>query len=55
MFMSYIPQSYRDKMEFENPKIMKEAIIQAKLCYTQFKQCVELSKSWQNKKIEKLE
>ena len=49
-FMSYIPQNYRDKMEFENPKTMEEAIRQEKLCYTQFKKQEELSKSWKTKK-----
>jgi hypothetical protein len=37
-FMSCLPQAYKDKIEFLNPKTMDEVIRHAKLCYTQFKQ-----------------
>ena len=53
--MNYLPQNYRDKLEFENPKTMEEVIMQEKLCYAQFKQRADLNKTWQNKKKEKLE
>jgi hypothetical protein len=37
-FMICLPKSYRDKIEFLNPKIMDEIIRHPKLCYTQFKE-----------------
>lgn len=45
IIMSCLPQNYRDKMEFANPKTMEEAIREKKLCYTQFKQRIELNKT----------
>lgn len=53
--MSCLPQNYRDKVEFANPKTMEEAIRQEKLRYTQFKQMTKLNKTCQNKKKGKLE
>jgi hypothetical protein len=48
-FMSCLPQAYKDKIEFLNPKTMDEIIRHAKLCYTQFKQRYENTKTWQNR------
>jgi hypothetical protein len=44
-FMSCLPQAYKDKIEFLNPKTMDEVIRHAKLCFTQFKQRSEKYKN----------
>ena len=36
-FISCLPQFYKDKLEYDNPKIMDEAIRREKLCYSQMK------------------
>ena len=48
--MIFLPLSYKDKIEFDMPKTMDEAIMKAKLCYLLFKHRSELSRIWQNKK-----
>jgi hypothetical protein len=45
MFISCLPQAYKDKIEFLNPKTMDEIIRHTKLCYTNFKQRYENTKS----------
>ena len=32
-FLSYLPQSYRDIIEFENPKSLTEVFRKARMCY----------------------
>ena len=32
-FLSYLPQAYKDKIEFENPKTLDEVLRKARLCY----------------------
>jgi hypothetical protein len=48
-FMSCLPQAYKDKIEFINPNMMDEVIRHTKLCYNQFKQRYENTKTWKDK------
>ena len=32
-FLSYLPQSYKDIIEFENPKYLNEVFRKARMCY----------------------
>ena len=54
-FISCLPAAYKEKIDFEMPKTMDEAIIKANLFYHLFKQRSELTKSWKNKKNEKMD
>ena len=54
-FMSCLPQTYNEKIEFEMTKNMDEAITKADLCYHLFKQRYKTTKNWQNKKNEKID
>ena len=54
-FISCLHPAYKDKIEFDMPKTMDEAIRNAKLCYLLFKQRSELSRTWQNKNNEKMD
>jgi hypothetical protein len=49
-FLSYLPQSYRDIIEFDNPKSLSEVFRKARMCYDQYKQQVEFPKAWKDKK-----
>jgi len=49
-FLSCLPQSYKEKIEFDNPKTLSEVFIKAKMCYDQYKQWYELPKAWMDKK-----
>ena len=40
---------YKEKIEFDNPNTMDEAVRKARLCYQQFKGKAEQGKSWLNK------
>ena len=44
-FISCLPSSYKDKIEFDMPKTMDEAIRKAKRCYILFKQRYEFSRN----------
>ena len=37
-FLSYLPQDYKDRIEFDNPKTLDEVLRKARLCYEQYKQ-----------------
>ena len=50
-FISCLPLTYKEKIEFDMPNTMDEAIRKANLCYNLFKQRSELTRNWQNKKI----
>ena len=50
-FISCLPPTYKEKIEFEMPKTMDEAIRKSKLCYHLFKQRSELTRYWKNKKM----
>eukprot|EP00253_Pinus_taeda_P008127 PITA_08127 len=54
-FVSSLPLSMRERIEFDNPKTMDEAIRKAQICYQQNKQKGEiLGKKWVDKKGNKL-
>ena len=53
-FLSCLPQSYRDKIEFDNPKSLSEAFRKARMCYDQYKQRVEFPKTWKDKKKDRM-
>ena len=52
-FLSGLPQSYKDRIEFYEPKTLKEAIRKAKYCYEQRKGNPDYHKAWKDKKNEK--
>ena len=52
-FISFLPPYYKDKIEFEMPKTMGEAMRKEKLWYLLFKQRYELNRTWRNKNNEK--
>ena len=49
-FLSGFPQSYKDKIEFDEPRTLKEAIRKAKYCYDQNKGKPDYHKAWKDKK-----
>ena len=54
-FISCLSLAYKDKIEFDMPITMDEAIKKSKLCYPLFKQRSELSRNCQNKNNENME
>ena len=48
-FLNYLHTSYKERIEFDHPKSMDEAIRKARLCYQQFKNRKEGGNSWKNK------
>lgn len=54
-FLSGVPQSYKDRIKFNETKIMDEAIRKAKYCYEQYKHWEEIWEGWKEKKKEKYE
>ena len=52
-FISFLPTPYKDKIEFDMPKTMDEAIRKDKICCILFKQRSELTRTLQNKSNEK--
>ena len=36
-FLSCLPQAYKDRIEFDNPKTLDEVLRKAQLCYEQYK------------------
>jgi hypothetical protein len=53
-FLSCLPQSYKDRIEFDNPKSLSEVFRKARMCYDQYKQWVEFPKAWKDKKQERM-
>jgi hypothetical protein len=49
-FLSCLPQSYWDIIEFDNPKSLSDSFRKARMCYDQYKQWVEFPKTWKDKK-----
>ena len=49
-FLSFLPQSYRERIEFDNPKSLSEVFRKAQMCDDQYKQWVEFPKTWKDKK-----
>ena len=52
-FLSGFPQSYKDRIEFYEPRTLEEAIRKAKYCYEQSKGKPDYHKTWMDKKNEK--
>ena len=52
-FLSGLPQSYKDRIEFYEPRALEEAIRKAKYCYEQSKRKPDYLKAWKNKMNEK--
>ena len=54
-FLSGLPQSYKDRIEFYEPRNLEEAIRKAKYCYEQRKGKPDYHKAWKDKKNEKFD
>ena len=52
-YLSGLPQSYKDKIEFYEPRTLEEAIRKAKYCYEKRKGKLDYHKTWKDKKNEK--
>ena len=52
-FLKGLPQSYKDRIEFYEPRTLEEAIRKAKYCYEQSKGKPDYPKAWKDKKNEK--
>jgi hypothetical protein len=49
-FLIFLPRSYKDKIEFDNPKTLSEFFRKSRMCYDQYKQSSKILKSWKDKK-----
>ena len=52
-FLSGLPQSYKDRIEFYEPRTLEEAIRKAKYCYEKSKGKLDYHKTWKDKKNDK--
>ena len=52
-FLSGLPHSYKDIIEFYEPRTMEEAIRKDKYCYEKSKGNPDYHKTWKDKKNEK--
>ena len=52
-FLSGLPQSYKDIIDFYEPITMEETIRKAKYCYEQSKSKPYIHKAWKDKRNEK--
>ena len=52
-FLSGLPQSYEDKIDFYEPRTLEEAIKKAKYCYDQNKGNLNYHKVWKDMRNEK--
>jgi hypothetical protein len=48
-FLSGLPQSYQDRIEFDKPKTLEDTIQKAKCCYDESKHKHESPKDWKRK------
>ena len=53
-FLRCLPQSYKDRIEFDNPKSLSEVFRKARMCYDQQKQWSEFPKVWKDKKQDQM-
>jgi hypothetical protein len=53
-FLRCLPQSYKDIIEFDNPKSLSEVFRKARMCYDQYKQWSEFPKAWKDKKQDRM-
>jgi hypothetical protein len=54
MFLICLPHSYKDIIEFDNPKKLNEVLRKDRICYEQYKRRSCNPKTWRGKKLEKL-
>ena len=54
-FLSGLPQSYKDRIEFYEPRTLEEAIGKAKYFYEQIKGKPNYHKAWKDKKNERFD
>ena len=52
-FLSGLPQSYKDRIEFCEPRTLEKAIRKDKYCYEKRKRKPDYYKTWKDKKNEK--
>jgi len=55
MILSCLPSSYKDQIEFDNPKTLEETMRKAKLCFEQYINRNENSRNWNGKKFERFD
>ena len=48
-FLSCLPQYYKDRIEFDNPKSLDEALRKERLCFEHYEQRNGISKVWKGK------
>jgi hypothetical protein len=53
-FLSCLPQSYKAKIEFDNPKSLSEVLRKARMSYDQYKQWSKFPKGWKDKKQDRM-
>ena len=49
-FPSGLPQTYKDRIEFDEPQTLEEAIHKENYCYDQNKSRPDIHKAWKDKK-----
>ena len=54
-FLSGLPQSYKDRIEFYEPRTLEEAISKAKYCNEERKGKHDYHKAWKDKRNEKFD
>ena len=54
-FLSGLPQSYKDRIAFDEPITLEEAIRKAKYCYDENKRKPDIHKAWKDKRNEKFD
>ena len=55
LFLSGVSQTYKDRIDFDEPRTLEEAIRKAKYCYDQNKRKPGLHKTWKDKSNEKFD
>ena len=54
-FFSGLPQTCKDRIEFDEPRTLEEAIRKTKYCYNHNKSILDIHKAWKDKKNEKVD
>ena len=54
-FLSVLPQPYKEKIEFDEPITLEEAIRKAKYCYDQSKRKPDYQKVWKKRMNENID
>ena len=54
-FLNGLPQAYKDRSEFDEPRTLEEAIRNVKYCYDHKKGKLDIHKAWKDKKNEKFD